>query len=228
MRLIVLLFLLAPTFLAGALAAHTPAKLLEGDRSIEAQLRLPKELPLGKYEVYCEALILKSGRAEEFICYSMPGSDFDKLIDAVARAGRKARFAPATRDGKPVDVYMVLMVYVRVTNDGPLVLAVPNNGVDAARYGLLYTAPQRFNEFYWSDDVALLRDIQRDVLIWQHLEIDERGKITAFELTNASKAPKHVMRLIEEQIGRMEFMPGFVEGKPMPMLYMEPAFGDSY
>jgi hypothetical protein len=158
----------------------------------------------------------------------MPGGNFRKLINAVTRAGRRARFAPAMRDGKPADVYMVLMVYVRVTNDEPLVLAVPNNGVDAARYGLLYTAPQRFNEFYWGENSLVAKRVDRDVLIWQHLQVDEHGKITGFRLTDSSRAPKHIVRLIEQQIGRMEFMPGFVEGKPMPMLYMEPAFGDVY
>jgi hypothetical protein len=96
------------------------------------------------------------------------------------------------RDGEPADVYMVLMVHVSVTKDGPLVLAAPNNGIDAARYGLLYTAPQRFNEFYWVENSLGPKRVDRDVLIWQHLQIDEHGKV--IQRASASALPRGCIR----------------------------------
>ena len=68
----------------------------------------------------------------------------DDLRQAVVYATRISLFLPATRDGEPVDVWATLMVIVDTRLAEPLILAVPNNGADTARYGLLYTAPQRY------------------------------------------------------------------------------------
>ena len=71
----------------------------------------------------------------------------DNLRQAVVYASRISRFMPATRNGQPVEVHAALMVIVDTRlDDDPLILAVPNNGVETARYGLLYTAPQRYGE----------------------------------------------------------------------------------
>ena len=84
----------------------------------------------------------------------------EKLVDAIRRAGQRAKFVPAMRDGKPAQVYMVIMVRTVIGRGEPLVLVLPNNGVE------------------------------------------------------------HERRSVE----KMQFMPGFFEGKPVPMRYVEPAF----
>jgi hypothetical protein len=56
----------------------------------------------------------------------------EDLRQAVAYAARISRFVPATRNGEPVDVWAVLMVIVDTRLGEPLVLAVPNNGVETA------------------------------------------------------------------------------------------------
>lgn len=115
------------------------------------------------------------------------------------------------------------MVRVYVSGDGePLVLAVPNNGIEEDRYGLFYTAPQRFNEFYWGRSLPA-RLYDRHTVVWQRLKIDEHGNVTEAAVTGLV-GPQTAIRVIEDQIRRMEFMPGFVNGKPVPMNYAEPAF----
>jgi hypothetical protein len=143
-------------------------------------------------------------------------------VNAVAAAGRRAKFVPATRGGKAAAVYMLVMVRIDVTAGEPLVLAVPNNGVESERYGLLYTAPQRFNEFTWGRK-DLWSETGR-VLIWQKMRIDEHGKVSEYHMTNASNAPAYLVEQIERGVKRMEFMPGLFEGKPVSMRYVEPAF----
>lgn len=200
-------------------AVTTPARLADGPDSLESRLRLPEDLPPGRYVVHCEALIRRNGHVDLFLCY-MTDRPNRALVNAVVGAGRRAKFVPATRDGKSAAVYMVVMVRIDVTDQGPLVLAVPNNGVESERYGLLYSAPQRFNEFTWNPGQEPFRT--GDVLLWQKMRIDEHGKVLEYQVTNPSGVSQYFVTRIERQIERMDFMPGYFEGKPVPMLYVEP------
>lgn len=216
--LLLVLLCLGPA-LAGP--AATPARLREGPDSIESLLRLPEGLEQGRYIIQCEALVRENGNTRKFICYSAH-EEWRPIVLAVAAAGRKAKFIPATRDGAPAQVYMLLMVRIDVTDRGPLVLALPNNGVEAQRYGLFYIAPQRFNEFGWGyKDVGM--EVGR-VLIWQKMHIDEHGNVSQYVLMNASDTAPYFVERIEVGVRRMKFMPGLYEGKPVPMYYVEPAF----
>src|SRR5688572_27525601 len=127
---------------------YSPARLLEGDRSIESLLRLPEHLPIGLHIVRCETWISAQGRARGSRCYSEtepPGN----LLKRVELASEEASYAPATRDGNAIQACMPLMVRVYVAKDGPLVLAVPNSGTEEAKHGLLYSAPQRLTRIRW-------------------------------------------------------------------------------
>jgi hypothetical protein len=133
--------------------------------------------------------------------------------------GSNPRLAPAVS----TDVYLVLAVLVDTTLGEPLVLAVPNNGVERKRYGLLYTAPQRFIKL--ERHVGLLPlGIQRDALVWMKMRIDEGGKVTDYVLENADRASFRVVDTIRSRIDAMEFMPGYYKGKPVVMFYMEPYY----
>jgi hypothetical protein len=176
-------------------AAHTPARLLEGARSIEALLTLPWRLRTGLHKVYCEAQVTTIGRTERLTCYALEDSASPRLVDAVARAA----------DGEPS------------------VLALPNNGIEEDRYGLFYTAPQRFNNFYWGAGLPI-RGFSRRVIVWQELQIDEFGNVTELLVTGMVGATSTIIRTLEDEIRVMEFMPGLVNGKAVPMRYAEPAF----
>lgn len=216
-RPLLLLLLCGCQAFAGQDATH--ARLTDGPASIESLLRLPKGLGAGRYIVQCEALVGKKGRATRFGCYSAQEGQ-DALVKAVRLAGKGATFVPATRAGVKVDVYMLVMVQVDTTQGEPLILAVPNNGVESERYGLMYSAPQRFNEFTWNADTWPRRSGR--VLLWQKLHIDEDGKVLESLVINASGAPDWLVKRLEAQAKRMEFMPGYFQGKPVEMFYAEP------
>jgi hypothetical protein len=203
---------------AGQNATH--AQLTDGPDSIERLLRLPKRLEAGLYAVQCEALVGKKGRTRSFICYSAHEGQ-RALTRAVRLAGQHAKFVPATRDGVKVDVYMLVMVRIDTTQSEPLILAVPNNGVEAGRYGLLYSAPQRFNEFTWEGKTWLKHG---RVLLWQKMHIAADGQVLESQVTNSSDTPDWFVKRIEEQMKRMQFMPGYFQGKPVEMFYTEPVY----
>ena len=220
---------LAPLF---AHADTTPARLREDEYSIESQLEVPEDLEWRRtYDVHCEVQVRMNGRPRMFTCYKLDTTVPHNLLRAVSRAGMSSRFVPATRDGKPIDICMVLMVRVMLTKQGPLVLAVPNNGVERKRYGLFYIAPQRLNEFYWgTDETETYFNAKRsdpDVLVWEEYWIDEHGKVTDFRLTNASGASPAVLKAVGDSTARTQFIPGFFSGKPVAMHYIEPAYSSN-
>jgi hypothetical protein len=193
MRALLLVLLLYACYAAAA-GDTAPARLVEGPKSIESLLRLPKDLQPGRYEIYCEAWVRRQGVSKSFTCYRNDDSP-RTLLKAVGAAGRKAKFVP-------------------------LVLVVPNNGVERERFGPLYTAPQRFNEFMWDGHSGPYRGSR--VLLWQKMRIDEHGKVLDCTVTKVADVPESFVRNIENQVRRMQFMPGYVDGKPTAMRYIEP------
>jgi hypothetical protein len=216
--LLLLLLLFGCHAFAGQDATH--ARLTDGPDSIEKLLRLPKGLQAGRYVIQCEAVVGKKGRTRRFVCFSTHEGQ-SALIKAVRQAGQRARFVPATRAGKKVDVYMLVMVQIDTSQSEPLILAVPNNGVEAGRYGLSYSAPQRFNQFTWNSKTWMRSG---RVLLWQKMHIDQDGKVVESVVTGASGAPDWLVKRIEAQMKRMEFMPGYFEGKAVEMFYTEPVY----
>jgi hypothetical protein len=217
------------TLLAAGMAvayADSPARLREGPDSIESKLHVPKGLEPGRYDVHCELRVLANGTPRKVACYSLDASAPQPLMRAVQRATRRAKFTPATRNGEPVQIYMVLMVRTVIADGSePLVLVLPNNGVEHARLGLFYIAPQRFNVFHW--DYPLPRTVSfksRGELIWQELWIDELGNIKDAKLVNSSNAPPDMVEYLRHSVDTMQFMPGWVDGKPVAMRYLEPAW----
>ena len=217
--------LIGTCLVIGPLTAHgadSPARLREDEESIESILRVPDGLEWGRYDVHCEVRVLSSGIPFDVTCYALDSAVPKKLVDAIRRAGQRAKFIPAMRNGIPAQVYMVIMVRTVIGRGEPLVLVLPNNGVEHKRYGLFYIAPQRFNEFSWGP--AYEGAPSAGTLIWQELWIDEHGNVTKSQTTNASGARVKDVEAVRRSVENMQFMPGFFEGKPVPMRYVEPAF----
>jgi hypothetical protein len=199
-------------------AADTPARMLEGKYSVENQLKVPALTPKGRYTILCEAIIKKSGRAEDPLCHVEASTRTFGLVAATSRALHYAHFAPASRQGAPIDAYMVLMARIDVTDRDPLILVVPNNGAEQRRYGLLYTAPQHVNEFY--DDYSTVST--KPMSVWMTMYVDENGKVSNGELIYPLNMSAEHLQHIKESMMRMDFIPGHVDGKPVAMWHMEP------
>jgi len=114
---------------------------------------------------------------------------------------------PATRAGIAANVYLVLAVLVDTRLGEPLVLAIPNNGADRGRYGLLYTAPQRFVDLQPRSTLPPL-GVRSDSILWMKMRIDENGKVTDYSFENAERTSIRAIEKSEKSIASMEFMPG--------------------
>lgn len=209
-------------------AADSPARLVVGDTSIEERLQIPRNLEPGRYAVHCEASIRRTGLPGVVYCYLMEGPAPKSLIKSVTSAVRRARYVPAVRNGERIDVYAVLTVFVDTTFAEPMVLAVPNNGVERPRFGLLYTAPQRVLPMpsVWRPGGLDLNALgaEPDLLIWMQFQVDERGDVSDFKLDKITDAKSSAIQYLERDARETKFLPGYHEGKPTAMLYMEPYF----
>ena len=222
MRLAVLIIALLGAVLQPARALDAPAQMVAGKRSIEELLSIPKSLKPGRYALHCGVLIGTSGWVLFARCYSPRGSAPYDLQKAVMYAAKTSLFVPATRNGKRVEVFTTLTVTVDTSLGDPLILAVPNDGADAARYGPLYTAPQRYGGSHINPPIFPLRTRPRTAVVWMKLQIDEHGVMTACTVIDDSDAPDWWVNAVNEAAKQMTFIPGYHDGKPVPMLFVQP------
>lgn len=137
-------------------------------------------------------------------------------------ATKTSLFVPATHNGKRVEVFTTLTVKIDTSLGDPLILAVPNDGADAAKYGPLYTAPQRYGGSHVSMPDLPLHQPRRTAVVWMKLQIDERGVMTGCTLIDDWDAPDWWLRAVNTAAKRMTFIPGHHDGKPVPMQFVQP------
>lgn len=219
------LLLLLALFGAGLLpvrAADSPAQMVTGKRSIEELLRVPKGLTPGRYTLHCGVLIGNSGWVLFARCYPRTGYAPRNLLRAAIHAARTSLFVPATRNGKKVEVFTTLTVKVDTTLSEPVILATPNDGEDADKFGPLYTAPQRYGGSHVNPPFLRQRDPRRAAVVWLKLQIDEQGRMTACAVINKAGAPGWWVDAVNDAAKQMTFIPGYHDGKPAPMQFVQP------
>ena len=222
MRRLLLVIALFGAWLPLAHADDRPAQMVSGKRSIEELLRIPKSLPPGRYSLHCGLLIGTSGWVLFARCYSPNGWAPYELQKAVMYAAKTSLFVPATRKGKRVEVFTTVTVLIDTTLGDALILAVPNDGADAARYGRLYSAPQRYGGSHISRPDLRLHDPVRTAVVWMELQIDEHGVMTNCKVMNHTDAPDWWVNEVNRAAKQMTFIPGNNNGKPEPMLFVQP------
>jgi hypothetical protein len=219
------LFLAIALFGTGLLPAHaidSPAQMVTGKRSIEELLNIPEELKPGRYTLNCGVLIGTSGWVLFARCYPRVGSAPTDLQKAVMYAAKTALFEPATRNGKRVEVFTTLTVKIDTTMSEPLILAVANDGSDAGTYGPLYTAPQRYGGSRIKPPLRRPQEPLRAAVVWIELQIDEQGAMTKSKVINTAGAPQWWVDTVDEATKKMTFIPGYHDGKPVPMQFVQP------
>lgn len=206
-----------------ARADDRPAQMVSGKRSIEELLRLPKDLRPGRYSLHCGLLIGTSGWVLFARCYSPKGYAPYELQRAAMYAAKTSLFVPATRSGKRVEVFTTITVEIDTTVSDPLILAVPNDGADAARYGRLYSAPQRYGGSHISRPELRLHDPVRTAVVWMELQIDEQGVMKNCRVINPGRAaPDWWVDTVNKAARQMTFIPAHLDDKPLPSLFVQP------
>lgn len=222
MRQLLLVIALFGAGLVPAHAADSPAQMVTGKRSIEQLLRIPKGLTPARYTLHCGVLIGTSGWVLFARCYPRAGSAPNKLLKAAIHAAQASLFVPATHNGKKVEVFTTLTVRIDTTLSDPLILATPNDGEDAGKYGPLYTAPQRFGGSHLNPPNRYRHDPPRAAVVWLKLQVDEQGQMTSCTIVNNTNAPAWWVDAVNDAAKQMTFIPGHHDGKPVPMQFVQP------
>ena len=129
-------------------------------------------------------------------------------------------FSLMNLDGQP------LSKASKVTRKVSVVL-IPNLGSMQEQYGRDYIAPQerldvsdwyqRYSEQSWVRGDAFLGD---GALSRVAATVSEKGETSMVRTLDADRAYKRDVNLVKNAVKRSSFIPGFVDGRPVPMGYL--------
>lgn len=186
--------------------------------------------------LYCQSDILSSGKVERAQCYDKLGND--GLVSQAESALSQLRFSPAQVDGVKVPVRMSYRVgfvsnaesqnqnKVTQASDVDVVL-IPNLGSMQAQYGRDYSAPQerldvsdwyqRYSENSWVNGQVFLA---KGPISRVAATITENGEADIVRALDSDRAYKRDVNVVKNAVKRSRFIPGFVDGRPVPMGYL--------
>lgn len=175
--------------------------------------------------VYCQSEVSDKGVAERSQCYDKEGRD--ALVTNTEKALAALKFTPAEVDGKAVPVRMSFRVGFVPQNDAVSVVLIPNLGSMQAQYGRDYIAPQerldvsdwyqRYSEQSWVRGDSFLGD---GALSRVAATVSEKGETSMVRALDSERAYKRDVNLVKNAVKRSSFIPGFVDGRPVPMGYL--------
>lgn len=219
MKLTLTLFATLLITSAGAWPAETqPARIGEHGLSLAKRIVFP-EVP-GDYTVFirCEAKVLPAGNIEEAGCYGDEKVD-TQFYRAVQLASNSATLTPAKVDGKSASVLLLFSVIFRQQGGDRVIAVVPNHGTNAKKFGMNYTAPQRYgrnNQYLPRGEIGLL---------WVDATMSADGKVSAIEYIDTQWSNKETKRYAKDYMKNNSFIPGFVSGVATDMRFVKPIFG---
>lgn len=218
---------LASSFGSPAAAERVPAGFGAGEDSLHTLIEFPELKGDSDHTIVCAAVVRDSGKPEQDQsgCYVVqPGDEI--YVAAVGKALRKARFTPASIDGRTVDVYLQFRVRFRQAGEEREIMLYPNPGY-----------PENV-QYYGDDHVAAQRSIGREdwmkacpqhsrftVIAKAHISFE--GIPSAISIGDGSGLPitekcrAGILRTLEQSL----YTPAMDDGETVPSTYIEP-FGN--
>lgn len=187
------------------------------------------EASLGKQSsltVYCQVDVDTMGKASQANCFEKYGSN--ELETQTENALNTLSFQPAEVDGEAVPVRVVLrVVYSGDTNDQLKAILLPNLGTMQGHYGHHYIAPQerldtvswyqRYGDNSWIDGALFFN---KGPISRVAATVKKNGKPTFVRTLEADGRYKRDANVVKSALKRSKFIPGFVDNKAVPMVYL--------
>lgn len=175
--------------------------------------------------LYCQSEISIDGVANSTRCYDQEGNV--DLVSQTEQAIAELTFSSAIADGEKVPVRMSYRVGLQSSDEGVVAALIPNLGSMQPRYGRDYVAPQerldrsdwyeRYNKNSWVNGEAFLGD---GTLSRVAATVNVKGKPDIVRTLDTERAFKRDAKIVKNALKKSRFIPGFVDGKPVPMGYM--------
>jgi len=175
--------------------------------------------------LYCQSDLSAQGEAMRTSCYDQEGNA--ELVSATESAMKDFAFTPASVNGQAVPVRMSYRVGFNQQDSRKNALLIPNLGSMHERYGRDYVAPQerldvsdwveKYNKNSWVNGEAFLGD---GSLSRVAATVNAEGKTDVVRTLDAERAYKRDAIIVRNALKKSRFIPGFVDGKPVPMGYL--------
>ena len=215
------------TALAGAAIANaqdggtdfTPARFVEGDRSLVNRIKFPKTDGDALVEVVCRGHATARGRMRDVRCSSTEGPERD-FAGAVRKRLNSSRVEPATVNGEPQEVdFQFTIVFERVGQEESIT-AYLNNGHNVERLGRDYISPQRYSPHVWPSSCLSWRD--NEVII-EIATVETSGRPSEVRaVTTRSRMVESCGASLTRQLEEGRWIPAMKDGEFVDAVWMSP------
>lgn len=193
---------------------------------------ITRELSAGSVTVakpttlYCQAVISAIGSTEQAVCYSDEGRQ--ALADQVAEAVAEQDFWPAHVSGRAVAVRANFRVVLESGGEGLTANVFPNLGAMQAEYGPHYVEPQErldspswYHYFSARERSKTAPFFAKGVgMVRVAATVATSGQADEVGVVQADRAYRSAAKTLRQGVRQAQFIPGHVDGKPVPMPYL--------
>lgn len=174
--------------------------------------------------LYCQSAISVQGQASHTKCFDKAGQN--ALAGATEQAIQSLPFSVAEVNGKQVPVRMSYRVAFHGAEKLSALL-IPNIGSMYERYGRDYIAPQeRLDVANWYEEYSKNSWVGGEAFLGEgemsrvSATVDVEGKTDIVRTLDPHYAYKRDANIVKNAVKKSKFIPGFVNGKPVPMGYL--------
>lgn len=211
----------------GASTEHSPAGFGSGERTLDQLIKFPDAAASSTMDrmLTCQGIVKANGKMAQGACFVKEFTDAP-YAEAVKKAAKKARFKPATYNGRKIGVYFQYRIrFSRTEEENHITLyanqAYPEN-LDA--YGEDHIAAQRgvMREKWQKSCPSLAHFV---AVVRAHVAAD--GTQSSIKVTHGNGIPisAKCSKAIAETIEQSVFIPAYADGEAVPSSYLE-AFGN--
>ena len=201
-------------------ATPTLAKFAVGANFPQNHIKFPDVNGDVSVAAYCYARILGGGDIQRNICFESSSMD-QKFNDAVEAGMKDAKVTAASVNGKKYAVGLYYRV-VFIRQEGKSFIGVyPNWGNDVDKYGIEYSAPQRYSTALRP---AICTDVWSRFRAFATMRIGIDGAVkgdVSMELSALNIDDERCADSIEDLHKSLEYIPGEYEGDPVDATYVE-------
>lgn len=205
---------------AQEITSYEPANLKESGLAFKNMIKFPKVDWEGTMLIRCDAHISHLGAFLSNYCFDKSSKAYP-FVSAINRAAHNGKIKPAKINGKSHAVWFQYYVVFSKKGKKSLVEVVQNSGLQVDTYGTEYTSAQRYKEdsgsFAAGCGTLYVNTIKVKAIIGKDGKV-KGTKVDGKEISETCK--NNLIKDFSEQ----EFIPAFVEGKPVDSFYEEEIF----
>lgn len=200
-------------------ASFTPAKFVEGKRSLRTLLKFPRVGGDVSVTVLCTSIGATSGRVREAKC-SAVNDPSQKFAIAVNRRAKSARINPATVNGRDEKVDFQFAVVFTRTGDAESIDVYENNRKNLERFGPDYISAQRYSPYELPDQC---KERRLAFLILEIAVVTTEGTVKESDLhVDSAGIPNTCEVALREITKSSRFIPAHNAGSPVESVWVNP------